>query len=305
MIQVPSKADPQTSSAAAAEGMVTRSACCRHGAAYRNEHARLIEGSGGGSDSEATFDGGGTWADVLSLPPLPERDYCAMRGEACCGNTLVLFLIFLFVAPMQAYATGKDVELTFPQRLWMGAIYAEAATAIVCLLGLMWGNPGEVKRTPETCFPQPEIVAERLRKGQSLHDVGNVTEDGRVFCIRCLVWRPDDDGEVHHCATCQRCVTQFDHHCGVFGRCIAGNGYGGNMGYFKTIIGMAIAGCVRGPPLELRAAPPRTRGLSDRGGRSRHLVPSSPPCRPPRRKGTAAQTERELAPQGAGTALYD
>ena len=243
MIQVPSKADPQTSAAAAAEGMVTRSACCRHGAAYRNEHARLIEGSGGGSDSEATFDGGGTWADVLSLPPLPERDYCAMRGEACCGNTLVLFLIFLFVAPMQAYATGKDVELTFPQRLWMGAIYAEAATAIVCLLGLMWGNPGEVKRTPETCFPQPEIVAERLRKGQSLHDVGNVTEDGRVFCIRCLVWRPDDDGEVHHCATCQRCVTQFDHHCGVFGRCIAGDGCGGNMGFFKTLILMGVLGC--------------------------------------------------------------
>ena len=198
-----------------------------------------MEGSGG---SDVELQEAGSWADVLSLPPLPTPDYCAMRGEACCGNTLVLFLIFLFVAPMQAYASGKDVELTLPQRLWIGAIYAEAVTAIVCLLGLMWGDPGTVKRTPETCFPQPDIVAERIRRGQTLHDVGNVTEDGRVFCIRCLVWRPDDS-EVHHCATCQRCVTEFDHHCGVFGRCIAGDGCGGNMGFFKTLILMGVLGC--------------------------------------------------------------
>ena len=253
-----------------------------------------------------------------------------MRAEASCGNSLVLFLIFLFVAPMQAYA-NTQANLTMLQRAWIFAIYAEAATAIFCLLGLMWDDPGTIKRTAENCFPLPDIVAEKLANGQSLESVGNVTgEDGRVFCIRCLVWRPDDGGNTHHCSTCQRCVCEFDHHCGVraaraslarntwpppyrlpttraiqrlplpphcmliaslimggsgqmsdptppssphlptprsphatpprhlrrhlclfpfthfpqvFGRCIAGDGCGGNMGYFKTLILMGVLGC--------------------------------------------------------------
>ena len=167
----------------------------------------LLDGSGSDGDVECrALRGRGqpnVEDDLAALPPLPEQDLCQMRAEASCGNSLVLFLIFLFVAPMQAYA-NTQANLTMVQRAWIFAIYAEAATAIFCLLGLMWDDPGTIKRTAENCFPLPDIVAEKLANGQSLESVGNVTgEDGRVFCIRCLVWRPDD-GNTHHCSTCQR-----------------------------------------------------------------------------------------------------
>ena len=39
------------------------------------------------------------------------------------------------------------------------------------------------------------------------------------------------------------CLFPFPHFPQVFGRCIAGDGCGGNMGYFKTLILMGVLGC--------------------------------------------------------------
>ena len=172
-------------------------------------------------------------AELLDLPPLPEPDRCRMRVQAGCGTLLALFLIFVCVAPMQVFAYMASAEtITVTMRVHLFAVYTEAVIAILCLFGVLLRDPGTLTRTPDRCFPQPGIVSDRLCKGQSLTGLANVKEEDRVFCVRCLLWRPATDA--HHCSICQRCVANFDHHCDVLGRCIAGEGLAGNMGYFKT-----------------------------------------------------------------------
>ena len=117
--------------------------------------------------------------------------------------------------------------------------------AMICLLGLLFGDSGEIQRSPEICFPLPPEVAQRLASGETLDGLANITDEERgIYCVRCFVWRPRYGA--HHCRLCQRCTVDFDHHCGVFGRCIAGKGLSGNMKYFVGIIMAAVLGEVGG-----------------------------------------------------------
>merc|ERR1712094_3657 len=96
------------------------------------------------------------------------------------------------------------------------------AIAVFCTAYLFFSAPNVVKRSRATCYPLPEIIEQRLLRGDSLEDLENIAGPRQTsFCVRCLVWRPPAlDSTSHHCQICQRCVTGFDHHCGVFGRCI-------------------------------------------------------------------------------------
>ena len=209
---------------------------CRKVSVRDDEGAGLMSLENGGELEES-------WAGVDALPPLPPPERCEQCAESTCGTVLVCALIMVFVGLTQAAALGV-MEKT---KTWvfLGLIYAEAVIAIISLLGILCGDPGTIKRSPETCFPMPEQVAKAIKAGQSLDGFRNISEGGRSYCVRCLVWRPDpmnrgsgsddsdtefEEGETHHCSTCQRCVVDFDHHCGVFGRCIAGRGFAGTMG---------------------------------------------------------------------------
>jgi len=178
-----------------------------------------------------------------------------MRSESSTGITVVLVLIGICVGIPNGVLHGQGWTWPADNEPWDGVavgmlmLYVEAIIALVCLAGIVFGDPGVIKRSQERCFPIPEPVLHRLRSGQSLVGMDNFYEGSNVYCVRCCLWRSLPrkgfrDAEVHHCSICQRCVRDFDHHCGVFGRCIAGNGFSGNMGYFKMILLMAFAGIV-------------------------------------------------------------
>jgi len=176
-----------------------------------------------------------------ALPPLPRPDYGGRCRESTTGTTLVLVLTGVFVGVTCVSPRAASAEVAWTLII---LIVVQAAIALVCLAGLLFGDPGVVKRSPETCLPVPSDVAARLARGESMGGSPNLVDSGRSYCVRCFAWRPSTRPPPHHCSTCQRCVVYFDHHCGVFGRCIAGKGFGGNMGYFRVIIGMCITGFI-------------------------------------------------------------
>lgn len=198
---------------------------------------------------------------LLALPPLPRPNFRIRCLQASNGCFCISGLICVCVTTVHLSIWFVDDFPHLPGQVFLTLIYAEAVTALTCLFGIMFGNPGIIERSQETCFPLPQKIVEKLKDGESLAGK-NVVEEEQTYCTRCFVWRTpfsDESPECnacsdiacggtysyrcyHHCGICERCVRDFDHHCTFFGRCIAGQGFGGNMGYFMLLIAMGPAG---------------------------------------------------------------
>lgn len=184
---------------------------------------------------------------IERLPSLPSRAG-AYWTEPCMGLCIVTVLSAMLVsvtqglaaASLEASGGSSEGSSDKVRDFSVFAIWAEAITAALCTLFLLFGNAGVVQRSPKTCYPVPAEVVERLTACRTLDGLKNVRgDDGRSYCVRCCLWRPSkEEGRVHHCQVCQRCVRGFDHHCGVFGRCIVRE----NMPCFVALIGMMFAG---------------------------------------------------------------
>ncbi len=196
-------------------------------------------------------------SSVDKLPPLPQprNDYFILEHEnprgSCVVFTGIVVCIFLthyialtLVLPSEDL-DHEEIEIPYQhgKLALLALIYAESFGAILCAAGIVCANPCVVKRTEETCNPVPKKVEHWIQSGGPRplgleHYLRGA--DQRIYCTKCLVWRKP--GVTHfHCAICQRCCAYHDHHCNVFGKCIAGNlkfwkGNAGNRLYFYGLL---------------------------------------------------------------------
>lgn len=188
--------------------------------------------------------------DVSLLPPLPIPRMQLRRRESQLGIFFVIFLCFLFVGlthGVALVAVGGIETNSAAWLLFLILIYTEAAISLICLVGLIFTDPGVIQRSPNSCFPMPIQVEPWVRAHldgnsaaveppQQAYIAASDPKRGS-YCTKCLVWRTaQEHSKFYHCHTCKRCVEHFDHHCSFFGRCIAGNMWKGNIRYFYTII---------------------------------------------------------------------
>jgi hypothetical protein len=104
---------------------------------------------------------GGSRIPLELLPPLPIPKYKTIRHESAGGASIVVLLIIIFVTlthgiAMTAVRTvppGTTAHSTF-----LALIYGEALVATICLLGILFVDPGFIYRSPETCYPIPLAV---------------------------------------------------------------------------------------------------------------------------------------------------
>lgn len=233
-----------------------------------------------GESSNGTNDDGLAYSSMVlpmeTLPPLPEPKYDLMRQESSRGVCLVvtasILLPFLthYVALTAIPPSSNENSNSTGSIVFLALIYSEAVLALVCMMGILFVDPCVVNRSPENCFPLPPEIESWLMEGGKEEDGGGRstwqqhrrthglqlyikgTENAKqgVYCTRCLLWRKPGTN-CFHCPTCQRCCLSYDHHCNVFGRCIAGRlrfwepnethgGSGvGNKLFFVTLIAVA------------------------------------------------------------------
>jgi len=176
-----------------------------------------------------------------NLPPLPMPQYDVMRSQSRKGRLFVTACVATGLSVIHASVILGGLSLPVSQIILLAA-WTEAVVALFCLVQVQRLDPGVIERSEERCSPLPQVVRERILEGQSLTGLTNIDDhDHGSFCVRCLLWRRAGE-KAHHCSICQRCTTNFDHHCHVLGCCIAGKALAGNMGYFRVLDAMAWSG---------------------------------------------------------------
>ena len=94
----------------------------------------------------------------VELPSMPEPDHQLRNTQAVSGAACVLTAVALCVGLTNGVALriGNPFSVTGVYVV-AAAIWTEAALALICLVLIMFLDPGRVLRSPEACSPLPEV----------------------------------------------------------------------------------------------------------------------------------------------------
>ena len=138
------------------------------------------------------------------------------------------------------------------------AFWGCAATMGICILGLIWVPPKTLRpKFSDKDSDEPDKPFGDVKK--------------RELCSVCGVERPPPPVVVHHCSICKVCVVDYDHHCGILGRCIAKR----NMPLFYGLLASGSIGTGTFTPLMILGA---HKGVGSAGAIALALTVGAPLC---------------------------
>ena len=122
----------------------------------------------------------------ILLPALPTPNRAQQRCEASGGCALVIAIVSICVGATSAVSMHLPVEQRVPLLV---LILVEAGVALGCLGGLMFSDPGIIKRTPASALPIPAEVSAWLAEMESERSdsiaMSNVVHGDETYCVRC------------------------------------------------------------------------------------------------------------------------
>jgi len=147
---------------------------------------------------------GGPAHCMCSMGADDTTDFVRRRGFQWPPNRLQIFDVFVVLLSILLFVAGCIPLITKPLRHIVGISYGTSLIALICSAGYVsWCDPS-VKEEPLT-------------------DEAWLALTTRPAC--CGICKTEKKWRTEHCNFCDRCVSNFDHHCIWLNNCVGGANY--------------------------------------------------------------------------------
>ena len=195
-----------------------------------------------------TFDEGGGWAEAAASAQrnvdgaelVPAHTVWPTRNVFCCcgrcmtgpvediGPNCTAWVLVLLPIALFFYVWAGPLQ---EHPVLLGMMVLSFTTLIVSFLATSFTDPGIIPRNSDPLAhlagPPPPYRTYKDEDGELVTD---------TWCKTCLIYRPP---RASHCADCDNCVLDFDHHCPFTRNCIGARNYP----WFVTFLSSVTVSC--------------------------------------------------------------